>query len=136
LRTTHDLGPGYYILNPRTKSYHAVEFINNYWYKVRVYTRQAYTSQEDQIKPYQLGTGYWALTDWQHPASTIQRQLLSPVLSHAADTAFEKNPVQLEAADKEAEERIPRVRFAVLEAEELKELRRLATLPLILKEPL
>jgi len=104
-RTDHSLGPGYYILHPWNKTYYPVEFINNHWYKLKVYTGKAYITQESQILPHHYSTGYLDITDWQHPDNTSHREELQIYYRLAAKEAYNQYPVRIETADKEAEER-------------------------------
>ena len=104
-RTDHSLGPGYYILHPWNKTYYPVEFINNHWYKLKVYAGDAYITQDSQIPPHRYSTGYWDITDWQHPDNTSHREELQIYYRLAAKEAYNQYPVRIETADKEAEER-------------------------------
>ena len=57
-RTDYSLGPGYYILYLRNKTYYPVEFIEDYWYKLKVYTDDTYITQDSQIPLHHYNTGY------------------------------------------------------------------------------
>jgi len=46
-RRDQSSGEGYYVLNPRTNTYTPLKFINNYWYRLQIYTGQAYTSRDE-----------------------------------------------------------------------------------------
>src|SRR6266576_3556922 len=94
-------GEGYYVLNPRTNTYTPLEFIDNYWYRLRVYTGQAYTSRDTRIKPHHNNTGYWRVTDWQHPN---QRLLVQQTAIAAVDVLFLRDPVYYKRLEEEAEE--------------------------------
>src|SRR6201990_2253677 len=72
--------PGYYLYSHKSGQFHAVEFLNNYWHCTYTYTGTTYTSLEDRIIPYTEGTGYWHITEPQHPghatyAHHLQRAL-------------------------------------------------------------
>ena len=64
---------GYYILNPVTRLYDPVEFINNYWYLLDDEDKQVTTSLASHIEPHTSETGYWHIYKPQHP-------LFQPVL--------------------------------------------------------
>ena len=104
-RTDHSLGPGYYILHPKNKRYYPVEFIKDHWYKLRVYTGDAHTTRDSQIPPYHNSTGYWDITDWQHPDNTSYKEELRTYYRLAAEEAYTWHPVRIKTADEEAEER-------------------------------
>jgi len=104
-RTDHSQGPGYYVLYPKNKRYYPVEFIEDHWYKLRVYTGDAHTTRDSQIPPYQNSTGYWDITDWQHPDNTSYKEELRVYYRLAAEEAYNQYPVRIETANKEAEER-------------------------------
>src|SRR6266576_3039523 len=99
-------GEGYYVLNPRTNTYTPLEFIDNYWYKLRVYTGQAYTSRDEQIRPYHNHTGYWNISDWQHPD---HRVLAQQIATETVETLYQRNPVYYETLNEAAEERYQRL---------------------------
>ena len=44
-----------------------VEFIEDYWYNLRLYTGRAYTSPDNRILHFARGTGYWRREDSEHP---------------------------------------------------------------------
>ena len=61
--------PGYYLWDDILEENNPVDFIENYWYQL---TREStsgytYTSKEDHIDPYSNNTGYWRITDPEHP---------------------------------------------------------------------
>jgi len=103
-RTDHSLGPGYYVLHPRNKTYYPVEFVDNYWYKLKVYTGDVYITKDSQIPPHHYSTGYWDITDWQHPDNTSHRDNLQIFYRLAAEEAYNRYPLSVETADEEAEE--------------------------------
>jgi hypothetical protein len=41
--------------------------LNNYWYTLFEHNHQWYTTSADRIEPHTRGTGYWHITDHQHP---------------------------------------------------------------------
>ena len=104
-QTDQSSGEGYYILNPRTNIYTPLEFIDNYWYRLRVYIGQAYTSRDTQIELYHNNTGYWRVTDWQH---LNQRLLAQQTAATAVDILYQRDLVYYERLKEEAEERSQR----------------------------
>jgi hypothetical protein len=58
---------GYYIYNHSEQQYTPVEYLENYWYHIYQYSGIAYTSLGECIEPHTQGTGYWRITDPQHP---------------------------------------------------------------------
>ena len=84
VRWTEYLGhTGYHIQNIVNNLWYPVEFINDHWHWVYNTDGRFFTSLDDRIEPYTEGTGYWRLTDPQHPgymleplASTSTRGLL------------------------------------------------------------
>ena len=56
---------GYYLWNENTN--YPVEFLENYWYYIYRYNGNSYISHEDHIEPYSHNTGYWRITDPEHP---------------------------------------------------------------------
>ena len=89
-RTTHSKGPGYYVLHPETKEYLPVEFIHDHWHKLYVYTETTFTSLTQQIPPNRNTTGYWKITDWQHPENTSHKEAVQYYHALAAERAFHK----------------------------------------------
>ncbi len=57
----------YYIQEEKKKR--PVEFINNYWYHLKVRKGESlpYTTEEDQIDHYNNRTGFWNIGDPEHP---------------------------------------------------------------------
>ena len=103
-RTDQPLGPGYYVLHPRNKTYYPVKFIEDHWYKLKVYAGDAYITQDSQIPPHRYSTGYWDITDWQHPNNTSHKEELQIYYRLAAEEAYNRYPLSIEAANEEAEE--------------------------------
>jgi len=103
-RTDHSLGPGYYVLHLRNKTYYPVEFVDNYWYKLKVYTGDTYITKDSQIPLHHYSTGYWDITDWQHPDNTSHRDDLQIFYRLAAEEAYNRYLLSVETADEEAEE--------------------------------
>jgi len=103
-RTDQPAGPGYYVLHPKNKRYYPVKFIKDHWYKLRVYTGNTHTTRDSQIPLYHNSTGYWDITDWQHPDNTSYKEELRIYYRLAAKEAYNQYPVRIETADKEAEE--------------------------------
>jgi len=59
--------PGYYLWDPEGQTNNPVEFIENYWYYIYRYDRDTYLSHADRIERYSNNTGYWRITDPEHP---------------------------------------------------------------------
>jgi hypothetical protein len=64
--------PGYYLYTTTTsgaQDHVPVEFLNNNWYFINQSDdgELTYTCQEDRIEPYAHRTGYWRISDPQHP---------------------------------------------------------------------
>jgi hypothetical protein len=59
--------PGYYIYIPEDETFEPVEFIDNSWWTIYKEGDFYFTTKEDQIPRYSKGTGYWKVTDPQHP---------------------------------------------------------------------
>src|SRR6202789_524805 len=105
-RKYHSNGEGYYILNPRDKTYYPLKFINHHWYRLQVFTGQAYTSRNSVIRRFGNGTSYWDITDYQHEdhADYLRQQAVA-VVNEVPDQAYRRNPVGLETLEEESEER-------------------------------
>src|ERR1700741_4413606 len=60
--------PGYYLVDSDNQIV-PVEFIENYWYLLsfRTFDQTFWTDTESRFEPFEDGTGYWDLTDPQHP---------------------------------------------------------------------
>jgi hypothetical protein len=58
---------GYYIYNQQEQQPTPVEFVENHWHHIYQYSGTVYTSLVKRIEPHTLGTGYWGITDPQHP---------------------------------------------------------------------
>jgi hypothetical protein len=58
---------GYYIYNHSEQRYTLVEYLENHWYHIYQYSGIMYTSLGECIEPHMQGTGYWCITDPQHP---------------------------------------------------------------------
>jgi hypothetical protein len=102
----HSNGEGYYILNPRDKTYYPLEFINHYWYRLQVFTGQAYASRTSVIQRFANGTGYWDITDYQHEEHTdYLRWRAVAVVNEVPDEVYWRYLVELETLEEEAEER-------------------------------
>jgi hypothetical protein len=64
--------PRYYVQNVVTWEWHPVEFVDNHWYWLFLSEGQFYTALEDRIEPNTQGTGYWDITDPQHPYYVLE----------------------------------------------------------------
>jgi hypothetical protein len=107
------LGCGYYLYRPSRDTYKPVEFLNDYWHFLRIYTGQPHTAPEFRLKPYARGTGYWHTYDYQHlEYQHFTRDLFKNIaVDSIQETAHYKFGRQLEEANEEAEEQyicIPR----------------------------
>jgi hypothetical protein len=99
-------GVGYYLLNPRNKTYFPLEFLNHHWYRLQVFTGQAYTDRDSKVRHFANGTGYWDITDYQHEghADYLRRRAVT-VVNEVPDEVYRRYPVELETQEEEAEER-------------------------------
>ena len=83
---------GYYLSLPYESEPRAVEFLDNNWYFVFQHEGRWFTTQEDRIHPNTQGSGYWRITDPQHPdynkASTSQLRLDIPETELRRDPAI------------------------------------------------
>ena len=70
--------PGYYLYQEFLSNYQPVEFLDNHWHCLIADEETYYTALEDRIHPYQEGTGYWRLSDPQHPKHTVPQILPTP----------------------------------------------------------
>ena len=68
--------PGYYILNQKNHHYIPLEFINDYWYQLHVYTGDVYTAEDAKVSINTRGTGYWDINDYKHPDNQKQRDYI------------------------------------------------------------
>ena len=59
--------PGYYLWNPENQTNRPVEFLEDYWYYIYRYEGDSYISHTDCIEHYSHNTGYWRITDPEHP---------------------------------------------------------------------
>ena len=57
-RNDQPSGLGYYVLHPKNKRYYPVKFIEDHWYKLRVYIGDTHITRDSQIPPYHNSTGY------------------------------------------------------------------------------
>ena len=64
-----------------------------------------YITKDSQIPLHHYSTGYWDITDWQHPDNTSHRDDLQIFYRLAAEEAYNRYPLSVETADEEAEER-------------------------------
>ncbi len=117
-RIDHSSGPGYYLLNPKNNQYIPLEFINDHWYRLRVYTGQAFISANSKVQPRANKTGYWNLDDWQHPDNVTQRQKVKLYVETTAEEAYEKYPTTLEATEEDALEHAQYIDRVLQEQEE------------------
>src|SRR5437879_6510719 len=100
--------PGYYLYTTTTSGatdHVPVEFLNNNWYFINRSDdgELTYTCREDRIEPYAHRTGYWRISDPQHPEH-VQEEL-PPVSSSSTAGPSTLN--------------VPRERASTLESEEL-----------------
>src|SRR5882762_10107390 len=88
--------PGYYLYIPDADIIKPLEFIKNFWYPLFVYTGTAFTSLEERIEPHTEGTGYWKLSEPQHPWRQLDPE--HPHYSQYAALAEEELQEELRAA--------------------------------------
>jgi hypothetical protein len=69
-------GPGYYILNRKNCHYLPLEFINDYWYQLRIYTGDAYIAEDAKVPINTRGTGYWDINVYGYPDNQKQRDYI------------------------------------------------------------
>src|SRR6267154_1740588 len=66
--------PGYYIWSNTFQDYDIVEFFDTHWYRIFANKGSYFTCLNDCIKPETESTGYWKITDPQHPQYTAPPQ--------------------------------------------------------------
>ena len=66
--------PGYYLWSKTFQEYDAVEFFDTHWHRVFANEGSYFTCLNDCIEPETEGTGYWRITDPQHPQYTAPPQ--------------------------------------------------------------
>src|SRR6267154_3067680 len=66
--------PGYYIWSNHFQDYDAVEFFDTHWYRIFANEGSYFTCINDRIEPGAESTGYWRITDPQHPQYTAPPQ--------------------------------------------------------------
>jgi len=80
--------PGYYIHIEDLNEYDTVELIDFYWHCVYTTGGSYYTCLADRIEPEQEGSGFWRITDPQHPQYIAPSQHpLLPFLVALSSTA-------------------------------------------------
>ncbi len=97
--------PGYYRYTEEEDKFLPVESVNNYWWNLhfRPYNQTYWTSKDDRYDPYQGTTGYWNLTDPEHPeyqaeprpsqvTLTVPRRRASTVGELESPLRFADNP--------------------------------------------
>ena len=94
--------PGYYVYDPREDRHQPVEFIDNHWHKLFVYSGTAYVSLSDRIDPFTQGTGYWKTSDPQHPH---YHEHLSTLAQQASEVA--QQIAQEQEETRRTRERVP-----------------------------
>src|SRR5437588_6302742 len=100
--------PGYYLYTTTTSGatdHVPVEFLDNNWYFINQSDNGelTYTCREDHIEPYAHRTGYWRISDPQHPEHVPEELPLVPSSSTAGPSTLN----------------VPRERASTLESEEL-----------------
>jgi hypothetical protein len=102
-------GPGYYILNRKNRHYIFLEFINDYWYQLCIYTGDVYTAEDSKV-PINRGTGYWDINDYKHSDNRKQKDYIWYILEHATEVAtgqankrFLRHRTNLQETEEEAE---------------------------------
>ena len=89
--------PGYHLWNKRTNTNNPVEFLENYWYFIYRYDGNSYISHEDCIEPYSHNTGYWRITDPEHPEHVPEE--LPPVAGPSTLTVPRRRAETLESVE-------------------------------------
>ena len=97
-------GPGYYLYLHRKRTYLPLEFIEGYWYQLRVFTGQAFTSPEGRLPPNARGTGTWKPEDSNHPEHPNHQQYLEELESLATEQTTQElyEEAQCQAAEEAA----------------------------------
>jgi len=77
--------PGYYLWDDEANTNQLVKFIDNNWFYLTTYNddTDVYICSEDRIQPYSNNTGYWRITDPEHPDHVPEE--LPPVASPSAE---------------------------------------------------
>jgi len=77
--------PGYYLWDKKLNTNRLVEFVDNNWFYLTTYNDDTniYIYSEDHIEPYSNNTGYWRITDPEHPDYVPEE--LPPVASPSAE---------------------------------------------------
>ena len=89
--------PGYYLWNKTTKINTPVEFLENHWYFIERINEDIYTGCINHIEPYSCNTGYWRITDPEHPEH-IPEELL-PVAGPSTLTVPRRHAETLESVE-------------------------------------
>jgi hypothetical protein len=97
-------GPGYYVLNRRNRKYIHLEFINDHWYQLCVYTEDAYTTKDTKVPINTRGTGYWDINDYEHPDNQRQRDSTRYIPTQAVEAVRFKYTNYIYTLEEEAED--------------------------------
>ena len=58
--------PGCYLYSESRDTWQPIEFIENYWFFLHIYTGEIFTALDNCIEPHTCGTGYWNPQDPEH----------------------------------------------------------------------
>ena len=89
--------PGYYLWSPENQTNRPVEFIENYWYYIYRYKGDLYISHSDCIECHFHNTGYWRITDPEHPEHVPEE--LPPVAGPSTLTVPRRHTETLESVE-------------------------------------
>jgi len=100
--------PGYYLWDKEVNTNRLVKFIDNSWFYLTTYNNDTniYICSEDRIQPYSNNTGYWRITDPEHPEHVPEE--LPPVASPSAEAGPSSLQVPRQCAETlESEDQSP-----------------------------
>jgi len=100
--------PGYYLWDEEVNTNRRVEFVDNNWFYLTTYNddTDVYICSEDHIQPYSNNTGYWRITDPEHPEHVPEE--LPPVASPLAEAGPSSLQVPRQHAETlESDDRLP-----------------------------
>jgi len=70
--------PGYYLWNEDYNTNRPVEFLEDHWYYIDRIDEDTYIAHSNHIEPYSNNTGYWRITDPEHPEHVPEELLPVP----------------------------------------------------------
>ena len=98
-------GPGYYIRNRKNRKYLPLEFIDDYWYQLHVFTGEAFTSEDAKVPRNTKGIGYWDINNYEHPNNRRQRDSTRYIPTQAVEAIRFKYTEHIYELEEEAEDR-------------------------------